>query len=127
MVSLEAIHKPLERRAVLANSDFIVRRRRVVRPRLLWDDGLCNNLELVQVEDVFQRRPCSHSQLPLLFFLGDLLDDLGDGARIDGAETGRILLMGVDLIGTNNVLLVRGEIRGDSIRRVDGLICLAVR
>lgn len=49
----------------------------------------CTNLEIVQVDDRVQWRARLHVLLALLLFLGHLLNNLGDSARVDDTQTAR--------------------------------------
>ena len=62
----------------------------VTYPGLIWEHEFRDVLEIVQVDDVVERRPGLHEREPALLFCGDLLHDLCDGARVDRAETKQI-------------------------------------
>lgn len=57
-------------------------------PGLWWNDGLGNDFEVVQVENVLDRRTSGECNLPLLLLLGNLLDNLRNCAGIDDTDTG---------------------------------------
>ena len=56
-------------------------------PGLLRNDSPCNDLEVVHVENILQRRPRREGGLPGLLFLSDLLDGLDDSALIYDTKT----------------------------------------
>ena len=60
-------------------------------PSLIWEHELRGVLKVVQVDDVVERGPGLHEREPALLFWSDLLHDLGDGARVDRTEAGRII------------------------------------
>ena len=55
-------------------------------PSFFGDDSPRNDLEVVHVEDVLQRRTGCQRSLPCLLFLSNLLDRLHDRAGVDDAE-----------------------------------------
>ena len=55
-------------------------------PSLVREDKFRDILEVVKVEDSVDGRPRVHERESALLFGRDLLDDLLDGAGIDGAE-----------------------------------------
>ena len=58
----------------------------MTNPSLLRQDDLRDVLEVVQVEDGVDGRPRVHERESALLFGRDLLDDVLDGAGIDGSE-----------------------------------------
>ena len=58
----------------------------VTYPSLVREDKFRDVLEVVKVEDGVDGRPRVHERESALLFGRDLLDDLLDGAGIDGAE-----------------------------------------
>lgn len=95
----------LERRVVLADGDLVVRAAGVVRPRLVGEDALRDDLEVVQVEDLLEGRARVHERLAAPVCVGDGLDDLGEGLGVDGAD-----------------VLVLWEVGGNGVGRVDGVV-----
>lgn len=96
-------------------------------PGLLWDDSLCNDFEVMHVEHVLERRTSSPSGLSSLFFFRNLLDHLCDRASIDDTKA-ELKIQGISrshLCVSRYVLLLNGQVGGNGIWWVDGLIGLA--
>ena len=79
----------------------------------------------MQVENVFDGRTGSEGELALLLLLGDLLDNSDDGGCINVTETKYAFSVQNSWThGIANVLLADGQVRGDGIWWVDGLVRL---
>lgn len=59
------------RSVILAVCNLVVCRTRIVRPRFLGDDQLCDGFEVVQIEDLVDGRFRLHAKLSLLLGIGN--------------------------------------------------------
>ena len=95
-------------------------------PSLLGDDGLCNDLEVVHVEDVLERRAGGPGGLPSLLLCRDLLDHLGNRARVNGTKAdSKLSASWKHWLCAYDILFFDWQVSCDGIWWVDGLVCLA--
>ena len=92
-------------------------------PCLCWNDSFCDNLEVVHVEDVLERRAGGPGGLPSLLLCRDLLDHLGNRARVNGTKAdSKLSASWKHWLCAYDILFFDWQVSCDGIWWVDGLV-----